>query len=335
LIAPRADRRGLLAARPVLIVGMAPSRSGNNLDGPTFERLAGYAGVTLAELLRLTNVVNLLPEWPGEADSPKWDDRPDKASWEVGQRASLLMADLHERPRTVVVLLGDYVRSALEHWGGPEARVWLEPTAGPRKCTWVTSPHPAGTNMWWNDPANLAAGRAFWRTVIAASRKQLPRPPQKVDMTARSRWLFDLIERVGPDGWPKDMCVDWPWVDPKGRPTVYLRGEAVPTTHVVLESAGLTRPGREYQALHSCDRGIEGCLNLRHLRWGTELENRLDQSDRGRGAIGRLGRDAAARVAARHKEFVEVLAAEHGVTTDTIMAVATGKSWSGDKWETT
>ena len=113
MIAPRAERRGLYAARPVLIVGMR-ARGGHDLDGPTFERLASYCGVGLSEMMDRLDFVNLLPEWLGEADSPMWDATPDPRDWSaVGQRASLLYADLLERPRRLTVGLGGYVQKAL------------------------------------------------------------------------------------------------------------------------------------------------------------------------------------------------------------------------------
>jgi hypothetical protein len=333
LIAPRWERRGLLAARPVLVVGMAPSRAGHDLEadgGPTLGRLAAYCGRTPEELSLAFDFVNLLPDWPEEAGAgSKWDARPDPSSWEVGQRAALLWADLWERPRHAVVLLGDWVAGAARAWGWRIPADRLGSAAGPAGARLAWSPHPAGTNMWWNDPAHRAAGEAFWRDLSDGAARLLPRAPQKVKLHERSRWLLDLIDRLGPSaGWP-EACVDWPWTEPPGRPQALLRGQSVPAAHVVLDACEGRRPDLRHQALHSCDRG-EHCVNAAHLRWGLEIENRLDQSARARGDIGRVGLEKAREV----RRELEELSERHGVPLDAVARIAGGRTWTDDKWET-
>jgi hypothetical protein len=311
---------------------MAPSRSGHDLDGPTFDRLAGYAGTTAGELAGVVDMCNLLPEWPGEADSPKWDAVPDLRSWAVGQRASLLQADMEERPRAVVVGLGAFVREALTYWWGMPSRGWLDPARIARFSPTTTlcwSPHPAGTNMWWNDPGQRELGEAFWRATKTRAAVGLPQSPRKVPMTARTRWLLETAVRFGAE-WP-EACVDWPYVDPQGRPQALLRGQSVSAAQVALDVSGSPRPSKEHQALHSCDRGTE-CVNAAHLRWGTELENRLDQVERGRGSIGKLGIDAARDISERHKAFIAQLAEEHGCTETTVRNIILSKSWADRHW---
>lgn len=332
MIADRDKRRDAPAAYPVLVVGMAPSRSGHNLDGPTFERLSRYAQVS-RRIDAYVELVNLLPEWPGDAggDSAKWDAVPDKRDWAVGQRAALLQADLMERPRRRVVGLGGFVKDALTHWWALPRAGWLEPVNGngPGRAQLVWSPHPAGTNMWWNDPANLAAGSAFWReTATELPTNSLPR--RKVPMPDRSRWLVDMLQRLSVAGWP-EACVDWPFVDPPGRPQALLRGASVPASHVALDLFVGPRPSKEHQALHSCDRGLN-CVNPAHLRWGTELENRLDQVERRRGSIGKVGLEGAKDVLRKFDAAVAQIARDHGVTRDAVLGIALGKSWDPEKW---
>jgi hypothetical protein len=311
---------------------MAPSRSGHDLDGPTFRRLADYAHTTVEDMGRSMDFVNLLPEWPGEAGSPKWDAAPDLRSWGVGQRASLLLADLLERPRITVVGLGAFVRDSLSWWWGMQTRGWLEPArilAAAPATTLCWSPHPAGTNMWWNDPAHRAAGEAFWSAVDLESRVRLPLTPRKVPVSMRTRWLLELLPAFGGD-FPAE-CVDWPFVDPTGRPQALLRGASVTAAQVSLDMTGHPRPSKEHQALHSCDRGEE-CVNPGHLRWGTELENRLDQVERGRGSIGKLGIDAARDITERHQQLIAQLAEEHGCSETTVRNIILSKSWADRHW---
>lgn len=332
MIAPRAMRRGLRAARPLLIVGMAPSRAGHDLDGPTFDRLANYASSSPSEMAAVADMCNLLPAWPGPAASEKWDATPDVRSWEIGQRAALLLADMAERPRGTVVGLGGYVRKALTYWWGLPERGWLDPAKIFAVCpmtTIVWSPHPAGTNMYWNNAADRAVGEAFWSAAVARARISLPLAPRKVPVSMRTRWLLDVTVRMR-TGWPEG-CVDWPFVEPSGRPQALLRGQSVPAAHVSLDAVGLPRPSREHQALHSCDRG-DDCVNAAHLRWGTELENRLDQVERGRGSIGKLGMDAARDISERHKEFIARLAEEHGCSETTVRNIILSRSWADRHW---
>lgn len=335
MIAHRSERRGLLAARPTLVVGMAPSRNGADLSDPgsphpagkTFARLAAYAGVTEGVMAARLDFVNLLPEWPGEAggDSEKWDRAAGGRDWApTGERATLLYADLLERPRITVIGLGGFVRDALAHWWGVKAKGWFDPQAGPGLSVVYWSPHPAGTSMWWNEPVHRELGGAFWADVV--NRPSLPRAPQKVPLSTRSRWLMEAVERFKVVGWPEG-CVDWPWSDPPGRPQALLNGRTMPAAHVSLALSSGPRPSKEHQALHSCDRG-QHCVSGAHLRWGTELENRLDQSARARGAIGSVGLQQATLV----RQELEAISARYNVPMDAIARIAGGKSWDPSKW---
>jgi hypothetical protein len=332
VIEDRWNRPPPTAARPVLVVGMAPSRSGHCLDGPTFERLAAYAGATAGDMALAMDFVNLLPEWPGYAvGSPKWDEQPDPHDWAVGARASLLAADLAERPRRVVVGLGGYVRAALTMWWELPKADWLSPIVrGPGSPTIAWSPHPAGTSMWWNDPAARNLGESFWHATYIRAHSQLPLAPKKVPLIERTRWLLGLSHRFMADGWPAE-CVDWPFLEPRGRPQALSRGASSPAAHLVLELTEGPRPSKEHQALHSCDRG-EHCVNAAHLRWGTELDNRMDMVERSRGSIGKIGLDGAREIVREFDRLVARLAEEHGVTKDAVLGIALGKSWDPTKW---
>lgn len=310
---------------------MAPSRSGGDLTlSPAGtgagSRLALYAGLDEGELAETFDFVNLLAEWPGEAGpDAKWDGMPPVDGWDpVGQRVSLLLADLHERPRRAVVTLGGWTHQVMMTWGGLLQSHWLDGRPGPGGCVVYKSPHPSGTSTWWND--HRAAGERFWRDTAAFAQEQLPKAPVKVKMRVRAAWFSALADRFSMDGWPGG-CVDWPWVDPPGRPSTYLRGNAVPAAHAALDLSGQPRPSIRHQALHSCDRG-ESCVNLRHLRWGTELENRLDQSARARGDIGKVGLEQALAVRAE----LEEISSRTGVPMDAIQRIAGGRSWSEDSW---
>lgn len=341
MIAPRAERRGLRAGRPVLVVGAAPSRSGGDIStrpGGThaFGRLAGYCGAPEEMVAEAFDFCNVLDDWPGKVHVPsgggvgeKWDGFPAHDSWEVGQRVSLLGADLLERPRHYVVFLGGWAGRCATFWLGLQPHVFLLPQVGPARADVVVSPHPSGTSMWWNYPENRRLGEEFWHGMLAYAGRAHPRAPVKVPLAVRTKWLVDLVAQFGTDEskWPEE-CVDWPFVDPPGRPQAMLRGNSVPAAHVALDLTGHRRPDKVYQALHSCDRGGD-CVNARHLRWGTELENRLDQSARARGAIGRVGLETARSI----RRDLEQISEAYGVPMDAIQRIAGGRSWAEESWE--
>jgi hypothetical protein len=338
LIAPRALRRGLGAARPILVVGMAPSRAGHDIPsgrgGPTLGRLADYAGVSQAELLARIDFVNLLEEWPGAAPggSEKWDLAADLTWAQLGQRMELLYADLVERPRYRVIGLGGFVREAISRYSALGKTDWFVPARGPGNALVSFSPHPAGTNMWWNDPEHRELGEAFWTQVASDAARRLNFPRKAVPLGARSRWMVDLLTRFR--GQYPDDCIDWVWAEPPGRPQVYHRGMSMPAAHAALELNGEMRPSKEHQALHSCDRGID-CVNPGHLRWGTELENRMDQVNRGRGSIGLIGINQAQEITDGFARWVGEQAERYGASRAAIVGIVAGRSWDQSKWETT
>lgn len=335
MILHREARVGLGAARPYLVLSAAPLSSGGYIPASPAGAEAGaclaqYAGIEEKELEGLFDFESILPAWPSEVtEGFKWEGFPDPRSWEVGQRASLLLADLHERPRRVVVVLGEWTGDVAAHWlqvPKMDARLfdWSE---GPGGCAMYVTPHPSDTNMWRDDPKHRKASEAFWRKIAREAASALPRAPRKVKASVRSQWLLSVIEKLESYGWP-DECVDWPWLEPIGqRPAAYYRGEAAPASHVALEATGQSRPSDKHQALHSCDRG-EHCVSAAHLRWGTELENRLDQSARARGDIGKVGLEKARAI----RRELEELSARTGVPMDAIQRIAGGRSWAEESW---
>lgn len=150
-------------------------------------------------------------------------------------------------------------------------------------------------------------------------------PPNVRKLADKSRWILAQLEQ-GVE-WP-DECVAWPWRDGDRRHTMYFKGNAVPVTHVVLHYTAGPRPSKKHQGLHSCD--IQWCINPRHLRWGLEIENRLDQVARQRGDIGKIGLDKAKKI----RRELEYLAKRHGVPLDAIARIAGGKTWTEDSWTT-
>lgn len=149
-------------------------------------------------------------------------------------------------------------------------------------------------------------------------------PPLR-KLADRSLWMLKQLEQ-GVD-WPEN-CVPWPWAKEVRRHTMNFQGSGVPVTHVVLHFSEGPRPSKQHQGLHSCD--TLWCINAKHLRWGTELENRLDQVARERGDIGRIGLDKARMIRA----MLEEISVLHDIPLDAIARIAGGKTWVDESWET-
>lgn len=125
------------------------------LTGASGRRLAslcGYQGPNAILLFALnferTNVVTLQPEWSDK---------------------ELVRANVYDilsmmRGRRTV-LLGSRVAEAfnLLHLGYFE---WTRDADV--DMTVARAPHPSGRSHWWNDPENVAAARAFWRSAAAS-----------------------------------------------------------------------------------------------------------------------------------------------------------------------
>lgn len=144
-----------------------------------------------------------------------------------------------------------------------------------------------------------------------------------------------------------DECLLWPFHQmDKGYGQVKIAGRTRLVSHVVLERTGHPRPPAPGDhALHSCPGGGEpACANPRHLRWGTNAENIADKVDAGRqhrpvgekSPTARLTADAVREIRRRHVPGLQhvhdggntmALAAEYGVSRDTILAVVAGRTW--------
>jgi hypothetical protein len=132
-----------------------------------------------------------------------------------------------------------------------------------------------------------------------------------------------------------DAC--WQWIGAffsTGYPAFWLRGTNVGGHRVMCAMHyGLSR-GRS--ALHSCDN--PGCVNPRHLRWGTPADNMRDRSERGRAPWGETHPNAkftAAQVADIRDQYARgvgrrTLADTYDVTYQAIDAIVKGKNWSGE-----
>ncbi|MFF4900438.1 hypothetical protein [Streptomyces sp. NPDC001068] len=119
-----------------------------------------------------------------------------------------------------------------------------------------------------------------------------------------------------------------------GRPTVRLNGVGMTASRAVWILVH-GDPGDQY-VLHTCHRGQEGCINVRHLYLGTQQQNVADTVNAGRHAVGERNGHAklTAKQVARIRELAgtmtqDALAAEFGVSRQAIAHVLHGRTWGG------
>lgn len=135
----------------------------------------------------------------------------------------------------------------------------------------------------------------------------------------------------------QDACLVWPFARTLfGYGRIRKDGRAQLVHRLVCEDAH-GEPGDDRMAIHTCGKGHAGCVNPRHIRWGSPKQNQDDRvrdgtSNRGeRCAAAKLSevqaRDIKSRLAGG--ERCADLSREFGVSFVTVHDIKTGRSW---KW---
>ena len=75
-----------------------------------------------------------------------------------------------------------------------------------------------------------------------------------------------------------DECLIWPFTrGADGRGQIWLDGKSKYASRVVCEKVNGPPPTPKHEAAHNCGNGHLGCVNHRHLRWATHVENEADK----------------------------------------------------------
>ncbi|WP_327594694.1 hypothetical protein [Streptomyces chartreusis] len=130
-----------------------------------------------------------------------------------------------------------------------------------------------------------------------------------------------------------DECIILTTAQGTARPTAQVDGKGMLASRAVWVLAN-GDPGDQH-VLHTCHRGEEGCINLRHLYLGDNDRNIADMVEAGRSTRGeRSGmhklkapqvQDIRRRIAAR--EPYASIASRYGVSTATVYQIRAGKVW--------
>lgn len=83
-----------------------------------------------------------------------------------------------------------------------------------------------------------------------------------------TQWIRDHSDYQG------DECLTWTFHrGPAGYGKIQDGGKSTPASRRMCIEAHGEPPSPEYEAAHSCGNGHLGCVNPKHLRWKTKLEN--------------------------------------------------------------
>ena len=132
-----------------------------------------------------------------------------------------------------------------------------------------------------------------------------------------------------------DDCLIWPFGNNgNGYCRIgFSRTKKVYAHRLMCEYAHGPAPTAKHIAMHLCGNGHLGCLNPRHLRWGTNAENQLQRAadgthQRGDRHPNSKMTETQAREALETDTPTKDLAYKFGVSYATVLAVRARKSWA-------
>lgn len=145
---------------------------------------------------------------------------------------------------------------------------------------------------------------------------------------AREEWIEEHKDYGG------DECLIWPFSrNESGYCQIKVDGSSTLASRVMCQAAHGAPPDPAMQAAHSCGQGHAGCMNPRHLRWATVVDNNADQLGHGtrvRGSAQGSAKlcDDDVRAIRRSEASQCALAAKYGVSRAQIARIQTRSQWA-------
>jgi len=144
------------------------------------------------------------------------------------------------------------------------------------------------------------------------------------------KWLEDHSK------YESDECLEWPFCrNKRGYGQIYFDGFTLAHRWMCHAVNGDPTPKKPF-ALHSCGNGHLGCVNPKHLYWGSGVENYQDQIKHGvvargeRSGRARLNREIVRRIrkcAAQGNSKTEI-SDTLGIHRDAVRSVLRGRTWA-------
>lgn len=133
-----------------------------------------------------------------------------------------------------------------------------------------------------------------------------------------------------------DDCIKWPFfISSAGRGMVVWKGTRMTAPRAMCYALYGEPDHRLIEAAHSCGNGHLGCMNPRHLRWATHMENVEDRAKHGRDRKGeeintaRLTEGDVREIRAMPASLsAKEIAKIYGVTKSTIVKARNGRTWA-------
>jgi hypothetical protein len=147
-------------------------------------------------------------------------------------------------------------------------------------------------------------------------------------ISKKMRWLMDHLHYDGDD------CLVWPFAhDAKGRGRIKVDGKCHNASRHMCKMAHGEPPREGLCAAHSCGRGHMGCVNPKHLRWATLLENAADMVAHGTAQVGE--NNARAKLTRIQAEAIKldershrIIAREYSVHKSLVGHIKQGRAWA-------
>jgi hypothetical protein len=146
-----------------------------------------------------------------------------------------------------------------------------------------------------------------------------------------SRWIMKHLDYAD-----DDWCLIYPFAWEEGAYPKYKRrvGEKQHVLHrVMCEYRNGVAPTPKHHSAHSCDRGVEGCVNPMHVSWKTPTENQLDRKNTGVGSSRKLTPEIVDQILARKGLDRPIdLAKRFNVSLRNVRFIHAGKAWQSEKF---
>lgn len=149
------------------------------------------------------------------------------------------------------------------------------------------------------------------------------------------KWLLAFLEA----GNFPEICVQWPFNrDDKGYSQSMQEGYKRETAHQIsCAFVNGEKPFEKAVVRHLCGKGHEGCINPKHLAWGTHSENVYDKFEHTGAGLGELSgmskltNEQVLEIFERSnsgKERQVDIAEDFGVKQTTVSSIKLGRTWS-------